>query len=265
MDTTAILIATALLLFLGALCAGLIVFCSKKFSVEHDAKIDEIRACLSGANCGACGYPGCDGLAKAIAEGKASVNSCCSTSAENKKHINEIIGSSEGIAEKTYAIVCCNGGNLCRDKYEYQGYGDCKTCEMLSGGRKACNRGCIGLATCVDVCPNFAIEVNDKGYSQVNREKCTSCGLCISSCPKLIIKRIRASAKVYCACSNHNKGKDVKDVCSAGCIGCTLCSKVCPSGAITMQDNMPVFDYDKCTACLLCVEKCPSKCIKEIK
>lgn len=265
MDITAILIAAGLLLVLGALFSTLIVFISKKLSVEHDAKIDEIRELLSGANCGACGFAGCNAFAEALYEGKASINNCPSTTQLNKVKINEIRGLTDALQEKTYAIVYCNGGNACRDKYDYQGYGNCRTAEMLSGGRKACYTGCIGLATCVDMCPNFAIEVNDKGYSEVKRENCTSCGLCITNCPKSIIKRIRASAKVYCACSNNNKGIKVKDVCSKGCIGCTLCAKICPEKAITMVDNLPVFDYDKCTGCLLCVQKCPTKCILEIK
>jgi Na+-translocating ferredoxin:NAD+ oxidoreductase RNF subunit RnfB len=265
MDITEIIKAAALLLILGAFFGTLIVVISKKLSVEHDVKIDKIKELLTGANCGACGFAGCEAYAKALYEGRAKISDCPSTPEANKKKINEIRGIAEETGEKTYAIVHCCGGNACRDKYEYQGYGDCRTAEMLGGGRKACYTGCIGLATCVDKCPNFAIEVNENGYSQVKRENCTSCGLCITNCPKGIIERIRASAKVYCACSNHNKGKDVKDVCPNGCIACGLCAKICPSGAITMVDNLPVFDYDKCTACMLCVQKCPTKVIKEIK
>lgn len=265
MDITAIVYASLLLLSLGALFSALIGILSTKLSVEHDAKIDEIEKLLSGVNCGACGHAGCQAFAKALYEGKAKISDCPSTSAENKSKINRIRGVEENAGEKTYAIVHCNGGNACRDKYDYQGYGDCRTAEMLAGGRKACYTGCIGLATCVDKCPYFAIEVNANGYAEVKRQNCTSCGLCITNCPKSIIGRIRASAKVYCACSNHNKSKEVRDVCPKGCIACGICAKVCPEGAITMVDNLPMFDYDKCTACMLCVQKCPTKVIKEIK
>lgn len=265
MDFIDILKAAALLLLLGAFFGTLIVIVSKKLSVEHDIKIDQIKELLSGANCGACGYAGCAAFANALFEGKAKLTDCPSTSEENKEKINELRGLKEDLGEKTYAIVYCCGGNACRDKYEYQGYGDCRTAEMLGGGRKACYTGCIGLATCVDVCPNYAIEVNSKGFSEVIRENCTSCGLCITNCPKNIIGRIVASAKVYCACSNHNKGKEVKEVCPKGCIACGICARVCPEKAITIEDNLPVFDYSKCTGCLLCAEKCPTKVIKQIK
>ena len=48
----------------------------KKFAVEVDEKEVAIREALPGNNCGGCGYPGCDGLAAAIAKGEAPVNRC---------------------------------------------------------------------------------------------------------------------------------------------------------------------------------------------
>jgi Na+-translocating ferredoxin:NAD+ oxidoreductase subunit B len=63
-------------LILGLLLGGILAFASVKFHVETDPKLDEIIEALPGANCGACGYPGCSGCGKAIFEGKAAVNSC---------------------------------------------------------------------------------------------------------------------------------------------------------------------------------------------
>ena len=46
------------------------------------------------------------------------------------------------------------------------------------------------------------------------------------------------------------------------CIACGKCARTCPSGAITMQDNLPVINYDKCIKCGKCAEACPRHTIK---
>lgn len=46
------------------------------FKVEVPEKLKKIEETLPGLNCGACGYPGCSGYAKAIFEGKAPLNRC---------------------------------------------------------------------------------------------------------------------------------------------------------------------------------------------
>lgn len=251
-----------LVLFVLALVFGIVLaVLGKKLAVHEDERIRQVRDKLSGANCGGCGYAGCDAFARAIVEGKADINACCATSADNKKLIAKIMGTSVS-AEDTKIVVACNGGNNAQDKYEYMGYGDCKSMELLCGGRKQCKWGCLGMGSCVDACPYGAIQVGMDGYAEVDRTKCIRCGRCVSTCPKNLVKRIPADAKVYVACSNCQKGKEVRAICKSGCIGCGLCQKNCPNGAITVQNNLAVIDYSKCTGCGICMQKCPQKCIK---
>ncbi len=80
-------------------------------------------------------------------------------------------------------------------------------------------------------------------------------------CPKKIIGRIPKDAKVYVACSNTHRGKEVSSVCERGCIGCGLCARNCPTGAIALDNNLAAIDYDKCIGCGKCKEVCPRKCI----
>ena len=61
---------------LGVLFGIILGIAAIKFRVERDPKIDSIREALPGANCGGCGFAGCDALAEAIATGKAPVNGC---------------------------------------------------------------------------------------------------------------------------------------------------------------------------------------------
>ena len=44
------------------------------FKILRDPLIDQVRGALPGANCGGCGYPGCDGYAEAVAAKRAPPN-----------------------------------------------------------------------------------------------------------------------------------------------------------------------------------------------
>lgn len=247
---------------ISGVLAFFLAFLGQKMAVERDARIDDVKRHLSGANCGGCGYAGCDAFAEALVKGETTLDKCNATSKQGKENIGKILNLSVADSKKTVAVVHCNGGNACKNKFDYQGYGDCQSAELLAGGNKACEVGCMGLGSCVEECKYNAITVDkDKAVAKVDYKHCTSCGACVSACPKKLISRIPADAAVYVACSNLCRGKEVMGVCEKGCIGCGRCEKNCPTGAIKLSNNLAVIDYDLCIKCGNCIDVCPRKCI----
>jgi electron transport complex protein RnfB len=239
-----------------------LAYASQKFGVQTDSKAEAIREVLPGANCGACGYPGCDGFAAAVAEGTAPPNGCTAGGAAVAKNIGKILGIEVATEQRKIARILCQGDcDNAIDKYHYDGIQDCAAATLISGGPKGCEFGCMGLGSCVRACPFDAIHINDKGIAQIDEDKCTGCGKCVAACPKSIIELIPESSQVRVLCMSKDKGKDVKSVCKTGCIGCKICEKVCNFDAIHVEDNLAKIDYSKCVNCMVCAEKCPTKAI----
>ena len=71
---TAVLIGVGVLGGLGLVLGLLLTVANKVFEIPSDPKRDAVRNALPGANCGGCGFAGCDALEDAIAAGQAPVN-----------------------------------------------------------------------------------------------------------------------------------------------------------------------------------------------
>jgi len=177
--------------------------------------------------------------------------------------IAAIMGVSTEPAVKKIAAVHCTGCGADRTKYRYVGISDCLAASrMTGGGALACDFGCLGLGTCETVCPFDAIHVKD-GVAVINGDKCKACSKCVDACPRhlIVLEPYRAPKHISIPCSSHAPGKIVMKVCTNGCIGCGLCSKVCPKKAITIENALAKIDYDKCVGCTLCAQKCPRSLI----
>ena len=256
---------------LGAVFGTGLSIASKKFAVHTDPKVEKILALLPGANCGACGYPGCSGLAEAIATGKATVAPCISCTSENRKEIAAIMGitGETQISSKLrkVAILSCNGNHVTAPKrFEYKGIKDCHLVANFFAGPGRCSFGCLGFGSCIKICPFGAISMGENGLPKFDYEKCTGCGLCVQQCPQRVITLVNSDSKIHIKCNNRDKGKAAMLDCSVSCISCGLCEKVCPTGAIKLHDDVngsiPIIDYNKCIECGLCVKKCPRHCIQ---
>lgn len=253
-------IVLGILLAIAVVLVTLILLVAKFCKTNAEEKVERILENLAGANCGGCGCTGCTGFAEKLCRGEASLSDCHVTGAEGKKTIAGILGVAYEDGKPTVSVCRCAGGLKAKDEFQYTGAYDCREENKLYGGSKACKYGCLSRENCVRVCPEDTIALHEE-CAKVNPDKCTSCGACIKECPKGLFARIPADAKVYIACSSHERGKTVLDKCEVGCIACGKCAKACPSGAITMQDNLPVIDYELCIKCGKCAEVCPRNTI----
>jgi H+/Na+-translocating ferredoxin:NAD+ oxidoreductase subunit B len=255
----AILSSTITLGTLGLIFGSGLAYASKKFAVEKDPRLAKIIDILPGSNCGGCGYPGCNNFAEEVLKGEAPVTGCTVGGKDVAEKLAKLLGRELDEIVPMVAVVQCQGGKeQARDRYEYQGIANCSIAQLTGGGHKACAHGCLGFGDCVRSCPFDAISMQENGLPLVDDDKCTGCGSCVSACPRGIMKLIPVTQQVYIACVNQDKGKAVKKVCSTGCIGCTLCAKVSPSGAIKMDGNLPVIDPSG-TDLVIAAHKCPTK------
>ncbi|MDO5713738.1 MAG: RnfABCDGE type electron transport complex subunit B [Tissierellia bacterium] len=246
---------------LGVVFGVALSIASRVFAVEMDPKVVKVLDALPGANCGACGFPGCEGLANAIAAGEAPVNACAIGGQEVADSVASIMGVNAGNIDRQVAVVHCQGTcDKAKDKYDFNGLIDCRLISDYVGGSKRCGSGCLGGGTCVAVCEFDAIHIID-GVAHVDKEKCVACMKCINICPKKIISLTPYKQKTEVKCSTHDIGKVVRQNCSIGCIACGLCEKNCPKDAIHVIDNLAEIDYDKCINCGICASKCPTGAI----
>lgn len=113
--------------------------------------------------------------------------------------------------------------------------------------RKHCDHGCIACNACVKVCPFDAPSVANN-FSRIDVNKCKVCGLCATKCPtKAIVDLLPLRPKAF-----------ITDK----CIGCQICTKVCPVDAPAgEQKKKHEINQTKCIGCGICTAKCPTQAI----
>ena len=257
-----IVLALAALGVLGLAFGAVLALAGKKFAVAADERVEKVRALLGGANCGACGFTGCDAFAEAVAKGEAKPMQC---PAADPKVIGEALGLRfEGNPDPLVARVRCNGvtGHVAR-RYDYRGLPSCRAAHGISGGPKDCEFGCLGFGDCLRRCPFQAISLWD-GVAHVDEDRCVGCGVCMATCPRQVIHLLPRSKTVVVLCRNKATGKIARLQCKTACVGCRRCEKHCPSEAIHVKEGVALIDEKKCTRCGACAAGCPMHCIHNL-
>ena len=265
---TIVIITGGFSLALALILGTTLGFFREFFAVPQNPIAGSIREALPGANCGACGYPGCDNYAAAIATGNAPVNACSVGGPAVAAKISEITGVAGEAVIQTISVLACQGSKIHAGlKGQYTGIPTCRGAKLSAGGTKLCAWGCLGFGDCVKVCKFDALSMGDNGLPVVNYAKCTGCRLCMSECPQGLFKAVAKDQKgAMTLCSNRNPVRQmVAKTCKIACIKCGLCVKNCPHQCISLDTNIPVVDLSKCDSCGTCAEKCPTKVFKIIE
>jgi len=261
MNVIAIVTALLVLGALGLLMGIMLGAADKKFHVETDPRVEQVRACLGGANCGACGFAGCDAFAEAVVEGKAKPNGCPPGGAAAAEAIGEILGVKVEATEPMVARVICQGtSGIAKDRYIYDGLKSCRVAASMAGGPKECRFACIGLGDCMDHCAFDAISMVD-GIAHIDAVLCKGCGSCVESCPRNVIELRPVDAQVMVRCRNTDVARQARSACMKACIACGRCVKECKYEAIKVENGFARIDTTKCTRCGDCAKVCPCNCI----
>ncbi len=259
---TEVILPVVVLGGLGVCFGALLGVAAKVFKSSQDDRAEQIAELLPGANCGGCGYAGCSGLAAAVVKGEASPTACAVLTPETVEKIGGIMGIEIAPRRGVIARVICSGTcDVAAVQCQYDGIESCSAAMRYGGGEKACSYGCLGYGDCVRACKFEAIHLVD-GIAQTDITKCTGCGGCAVACPRNLIDLVDSEQRTFVKCRSVEKGAALRNVCTAGCIGCKLCEGVCLTNSIHVTNNLAVIDYDACVNCGLCAEKCPKKVIE---
>lgn len=259
---TELLTPIIILSSIGIISGLVLGIASVLMAVPVDERVEKIKTILPGANCGACGYPGCDGFAHALMKQEVPINGCPPGGEAVVHALAEVLEIDSVKMTQQIAVVHCYCDDLIRmGKLNYEGINTCTYASQIFGGPTACYYACQGFGDCIEVCAYNAIRIED-GLAVIDRDLCMGCTLCVTACPKNILKMAPKIGKAIIHCSSIDWGPGVQGVCPIGCVACNRCVKVCTMGAITIEHYLARVDYEICNGCGACVEVCPKKIIR---
>ena len=265
-----VIVSICTLFGLGLAAAIILAVASRVFHVDEDPRVQAVVEALPGANCGGCGYAGCEGYAIAVVnDPSVPANRCCAGGAETSIAVGELTGKTVAASEPLRSFRRCDkvAGNVGL-RYEYQGMPSCAAATLLAGGSDICSWSCLGFGDCVQVCPFDAMQVQD-GMVRVQDDKCTGCGLCVNTCPRNSLELVPKRSRVAIFCATKDKMRAVTEICDTGCINCGKCIKGCPAKAIANVEGRIEIDHKKCLSygpeCgEICAQTCPRHILRVI-
>lgn len=241
---SAVLVAVAILAAVGFTFGALIAVASRKLRVWEDPRIDVVAGMLPGANCGACGVPGCRAFAELLVAGKQQPSGCNVIDAGGAATVASYLGVDAGTATKRVARLACAGGtNVAVQQADYAGLESCAAASTVAGGGKGCAWGCLGFGDCGVVCDFDAIHMTEDRLPAVDLAKCTGCGDCVDACPKGLFSIMPADQHLIVQCRSALEGDEILAMCRVACTACGKCVLDAAPGLVSIQRGLAVVDY----------------------
>ena len=247
----------------GLVFAAIIAIAYWRLRVWEDSRINVVTAMLPGANCGACGFPGCHGFAEQAVIGAVQPAGCNVLNDDGAAAIAAYLGVSKGDANKRVARLLCAGGtNVTVQQADYRGLATCAAASAVAGGGKGCSWGCLGYGDCAVSCEFDAITMNRFGLPVVDVALCTACGDCVDACPKGLFQIIPLDQHLLVQCRSQLEGDGVLASCSVGCTACNRCVVDAAPGLITLERGVAVVHYEHTVlASPDAIRRCPTGAI----
>lgn len=258
--------SVAAIAFLAGLCvllAAVLSAAHRAFYVWEDPRIDAVTDMLPGANCGACGLPGCRAFAERVVVGDIQPGQCTVGGPDTAGVVAGFLGIETGSVERRVArLLCAGGSDVSHHAAAYEGYSSCRAAATIGGGFKGCTFGCLGLADCEVSCTFDAIKMSATRLPVVDLEACTACGDCVEACPKDLFEILPVRRRLIVQCRSLLEGEEALAECRVACTACSRCVADAPEGLLTMQRGIPVMNpemEDRETS--LATLRCPTNAI----
>ena len=110
--TTIAMYAVGVMVCIGIVFGFILASADKKFAMEENPLIGEVKEALPQGQCGACGFAGCAKYAEAVVlDPNVPPNLCVPGKAEVATVVAKLTGKVAEATEPKYAHIKCRGGN----------------------------------------------------------------------------------------------------------------------------------------------------------
>ncbi len=238
--------SVAVLAGIGLVFAAFIALAYRTLRVYEDPRIDGVTALLPGANCGACGFPGCRGFAEQAVAGKVKPAQCNVMTDDAAAAVAAYLGVDAGQANRKVArLLCAGGSDVAVQQAEYRGLESCAAAAAVAGGGKGCAWGCLGFGDCQLRCTFGAITMRPDGLPQVDVALCTACGDCVTACPKNLFHVLPVDQHLLVQCRSLIEGDEALEYCSVACTTCGKCVMDAAPGLVSIASGVAVVNYEQ--------------------